>query len=159
MSHVLVALLLCALTGGQGGQAQAQSGQAKSEGKESVRVYVFPTESADHSTTDAAQQARLTAVHELQEAIRKKVGLSVVDDRSQADVIVEVLDREEDSAGEGGFGGVKLTALVNTTIRLHVTARDLQTDIKGLGPGGGSKAAKDAAERLFRWVVRNHLDR
>jgi hypothetical protein len=118
-----------------------------------------PLNPPDHSASDAAQQARLAAVRELQEAIRKKVGLSDVDDRTQADVVVEVLDREEDNAGEGGFGGVKLTPLVNTTIRVHVTARDLQTDMKGLGQGGGSKAAKDAADRLFKWVVRNHLDR
>jgi hypothetical protein len=139
--------------------ADGQSGQARSDGKESVRFYIFATGFADQASTDAAQQARLATVRELRDAIRKKVGLSVVDDRTQADVVVEVLDREEDSAGEGGFGGVKLTPLVNTTIRLHVTARDLQTDIKGMAPGGGSKAAKDAADRLFKWVVRNHLDR
>lgn len=150
MSQVVLALMLCAtLTGGQ----------VKTDGKESVRIYVFAAESADRSPSDEAQQARFVAVQELRDALRRKAGLSLVDRRDDGDVIVEVLDREQESAGEGGFGGVKLTALVNTTIRLHVTAREHQTDMKGMGAGAGSRAAKDAADRLLKWIARNRLDR
>lgn len=150
MSEVVLALTLCAFLTGS---------QVKSDGKESVRIYVFAAEIADRSPSDEAQQARLAAVRELRDALRRKAGLSLVDRRDDADVMVEVLDREQESAGDGGFGGVKLTALVNTTIRLHVTARDHQTDMKGMGSGGGSRAAKDAADRLLKWIARNRLDR
>ncbi len=144
-------IALCAVLSG---------GQADTSGKESVRIYVFATEAAAGSTTpDAARQAMLAVVRDLREAIRRKAGLSVVDDRAQADVIVEVTDREEQDMGDGGFGGIKLTPLVTTTIRLHVRSGDLATDIKTTAPGTGSRAAKDAAERLLKWIVRNRLDR
>ncbi len=146
----VLALMLCASLGG---------GQAKTDGRESVRIYVFAAETAGSSSPDEAQQRRLATVRELADAIRRKAGLSVVDRRDQADVVVEVLDRDEESAGEGGFGGVKLTALVNTTIRLRVTAGEHQTEMKGMGSGAGSRAAKDAADRLLKWIARNRVDR
>jgi hypothetical protein len=147
----VAAVFLCAVL---------SSGQAHPYGKESVRIYVFATDSAAEGTTpDQARQGRLAAVRELREAIRRKAGLTVVDDRAQADVIVEVTDREEQELGDGGFGGVKLTPLANTTIRLHVTTGAHETDLKGVGPGTGSRAAKDAADRLLKWIARNRFDR
>ncbi len=98
-------------------------------------------------------------MRELKDALRRKAGLSIVEDRAQADVLVEVTDRETQDAGEGGFGGVKLTPLANTIIRTHVTSGTDQTDIKGMGQGTGDRAAKDVAERLLRWIVRNRVDR
>jgi len=143
---VVVALVLCtALVGGQ----------AKTHGKESIRVYVFATEVRGGSPPDDALQGRLAAVRELREALRRKAGLSVVDDRAQADVTVEVTDREQQNAGEGGFGGVKLTRFVNTIIRMRVTFGEHQSELKGMGPGAGSRAAKDAADSLFKWIERN----
>ena len=150
MSAIILALTLCAFLG---------AGQVKTDGRESLRIYVFASEAADLSSPDEPLQGRLAAVAELREALRRKAGLTIVDRREDADVVVEVLDREQESAGEGGFGGVKLTPLVNTTIRLHVTSREHQTDMKGMGAGGGSRAAKDAADRLLKWIVRNRLDR
>jgi hypothetical protein len=136
------------------------TGQANTHGKESVRIYVFATEkSADTKTPDETRKALLDAVRDLQDAIRRKRGLTVVDNRAQADVVVEVTDREQQDAGEGGFGGVKLTPLVTTTIRLHVTSGEHETEMKGFGPGTGSRAAKDAADRLLKWIARNRLDR
>ena len=150
----IVALAVCTLLG---------TPQAKNYGQEAVRIYVFATETAagasTDSTPDEALQARQAAVRELKDALRHKAGLSIVEDRAQADVIVEVTDRETQDAGEGGFGGVKLTPLANTIIRTHVTAGTDQTDIKGMGQGTGDRAAKDVAERLLRWIVRNRVDR
>ena len=147
---IVVALVLCTALGG---------GQAKTHGKESVRIYVFATEVRDGSPPGDALQGRLAAVRELREALRRKAGLSVVDDRAQADVTVEVTDREQQSAGEGGFGGVKLTPLVNTIIRVRVTFGERQGELKGMGPGTGSRAAKDAADGLSKWIERNRADR
>jgi hypothetical protein len=145
-------IALCAVLSG---------GQASTNGKESVRIYVFATATAtaDGSTTpDEAHQATAAAVRDLRDAIRRKAGLSVVDDRAQADVVVEITGRDEQE-GDGGFGGIKLTPLVTTTIRLHVTSGHHATDLNGTGPGTGSRAAKDAADRLLKWIVRNRLDR
>jgi hypothetical protein len=144
----LAAIALCAVL--SGGQAN---------GKESVRIYVFATETTDPSTTSDPPRDNLgAAVRELRDAIRHTAGLSVVDDRAQADVVVEVtaLDQQE---GDGGFGGIKITPLVTTTIRVHVASGEHQTDLKGTGPGTGSRASKDLADRLLKWIVRNHLDR
>src|SRR5262245_62382957 len=111
---VVVALVLCTVLAG---------GQASTPLKDSVRIYVFATEVRDASPPGDALQGRLAAVRELREALRRKTGLSVVDDRAQADVTVEVTDREQQSAGEGGFGGVKLTRFVNTIIRDRKSTR------------------------------------
>jgi len=144
----LAAIALCAVL--SGGQAN---------GKESVRIYVFASDPADGSTTpDQARETAGAAVRDMRDAIRHQAGLSVVDDRAEADVIVEVTAREQQE-GEGGFGGIKLTPLVTTTIRLHVTSGDHETDLKGTGPGTGSRAAKDATDRLLKWIVRNRIDR
>jgi len=146
---VAVMLAICALLGGQ----------AQTYGKESVRLYVFTAEAAPGSSPDETVKGRLAAVRELRDALRHKAGLSVVDDRAHADVVVEVIGREQQDAGEGGFGGVKLGAIVTTTIRLVVTSGEHQTEMKGMGSGSGSRAAKDAADRLLKWIVRNRLDR
>jgi len=143
---VVVALLLSAVLAG---------GQAKTHGKELIRIYVFATEVPGGSPPGDALQGRLAAVRELRDALRRKSGLSVVDDPAQAEVTVEVTDREQTSAGEGGFGGVKLTPLVNTIIRLRVTFGERQGELKGMGPGAGSRAAKDAADGVSKWIERN----
>jgi len=146
---VVVALVLCSVLGGQG----------KTHGKEPVRVYIFATEVRGGSPPDDALQGRLAAVRDLRDALRRKAGLSVVADRAQAEVIVEVTDREQQNAGEGGFGGVKLTPFVNTIIRVRVTFGEQQSELKGMGPGTGSRAAKDAADGLLKWIERNRADR
>ena len=143
---VVVALVLCAVLGG---------GQGKVHGKESVRIYVFATEVPGGSPPVDALEGRLAAVRELREALRHKARLSVVDDRAQADVTVEVTDREQQRAGDGGFGGVKLTPFINTIIRVRVTFGEHQSELKGMGPGTGSRAAKDVADGLLKWIERN----
>jgi hypothetical protein len=145
----LVAIALCGVIG---------AGHANTGGKESVRIYVFATTPAGETTPDQGSVVTPAAVRQMREAIRHEAGLSVVDDRTQADVIVEITGFEQQE-GEGGFGGIKVTPLVTTTVRLHVTSGNHATDLKGTGPGTGSRAAKDAADRLLKWIVRNHLDR
>jgi hypothetical protein len=148
---VVVALVLGAVLSG--------GSQARTHGKEPVRIYVFATEVQGGSPPGDALQGRLAAVRELREALRRKSGLSVVDDRAQADVTVEVTDREQQNAGEGGFGGVKLTPFVNTIIRVRVAFGEHHGELKGMGPGTGSRAAKDAADGLLKWIERNRADR
>jgi hypothetical protein len=120
---------------------------------ESVRLYVYTAASASGEHTEE-EKGRLEAVEELRGALKKKKGLSIVDDRSQADVIVEVLEREQRDAPLGGFGGKTITAMGDTIIRVHLIAGDEQADLKGIGQGTWGRAAKDAAERITKWIAR-----
>ena len=129
-------------------------GLTRTDGQESVRIYVFTAQTAEGSSSDEALKGRLSAVRDLRDALRRKPGLSIVDDRTVADVVVEVTARDQQSLGDGGFGGARLTQLVNTTIRLNVTAGAHKTEMKGSASGTGTRAAKDAADRLLKWIVR-----
>ena len=149
----MTAWLVLALCAGLG------VGQPTTDGQESVRIYVFTAQAAEGSSSDEAFKARLSAVRDLRDALRRKPGLSVVDDRTVADVVVEVTARDQQSLGDGGFGGARLTQLVNTTIRLNVTAGAHQTEMKGSASGTGARAAKDAADRLLKWIVRTREGR
>ena len=53
------------------------------------------------ATPDEAQQARHAAVRELKDALRRKAGLSIVEDRAEADVVVEVTDRDRRTPAKG----------------------------------------------------------
>jgi hypothetical protein len=118
------------------------------------RVYVFAAEAAAGQPADE-DKARLEGVREVREALGKKKQFQIVNNREDADVIVEVLDREEQDAGEGGFGGTKLTKLSNTIIRLRIShaSGGEGSELKGMGLGG--HAAKDAADRIEKWVDRD----
>jgi hypothetical protein len=118
------------------------------------RVYVFAAEAASGQPTDE-DKARLEGVREIREALGKKKQFQIVDNRQDADVIVEVVQREEQEGGEGGFGGAKLTKLSNTTIRVRIShaSGGEPSELKGMGPSG--HAAKDAADRIEKWVDRD----
>jgi hypothetical protein len=119
-----------------------------------VRVYVYTAEAGGGQPTDD-EKGRTVAVQELRDALSKKKELQVVTTRTDADVIVEVLSREVQDAGEGGFGGAKLTPLANTIIRVrasHASGGE-GSELKGIGMGG--HAAKDAADRILKWVQRD----
>jgi hypothetical protein len=124
--------------------------------RESVRLYVYTAPSASGQPTDE-EKGRLEAVEELRGALKKKKGLSIVNDRSQADVIVEVLEREQREAPLGGFGGKTITGMGDTIIRVHLIAGDDQADLKGIGQGTWGRAAKDAAERITKWIARREV--
>jgi hypothetical protein len=118
-----------------------------------VRLYVYTSPSASGQHTEE-EKGRLEAVDELSGALKKKKGLAIVDDRSQADVLVEVVGREQREAPSGGFGGKTITAMGDTIIRVHVTSGEEAADLKGIGMGTWGRAAKDAAERITKWIAR-----
>lgn len=119
-----------------------------------VRVYVYTAPSASGTQTDE-EKGRLDAVRDIRDALRRKSGITLVDDRSLADVVVEITDREQRDAGGGGFGGKMITPLGDTIIRLHVTSGGHEAEIKGMAQGTWGRAAKDAADRLMKWIARN----
>lgn len=122
-----------------------------------MKIYVtagHPGETPSDTTEGLNDAAR-----ELRDAIAKKKGLRIVDQERDADVIVEVTDREQRDAGDGGFGGLKVTPLGETIIRFKVKWGDAETEMKGVGEAYWSRAAKDGAERLLKWVARHEPKR
>jgi hypothetical protein len=123
-----------------------------------VRAYVFTDISASGQPSED-EQGRLAAVKEMREALAKKKGISVVDNRADATLLVEVVDREQGDEPSGPFGGKSITRLGDTIIRLHVRSGQDETDIKGMGQGTWGRAAKDAADRILKWIARREPKR
>ena len=121
-------------------------------------VYVTSSEPASGPGSD--KEALDDAAGELRNAIGRKKGLRVV---AAADVRVEVTNREQRDAGPGGFGGIKLTPLGEMIIRFHVklthpppaaeSGAETEADLKGIGQGYWSAAARDGATRLSKWIA------
>jgi hypothetical protein len=118
-----------------------------------ARVYVFTAETAaSPASTDRTE--REEAVNDLRDALGKKKGISIVDDQADADVKIEVLKCEALDMGSGGFGGEAITPLDEKVIHLHAVSAVDQADFKGTAPGYWNRAAKDAADRLEKWIER-----
>jgi len=117
-----------------------------------ARVYVFTAPAAGAETEE--DKGRQDAAGDVREALRGKRHLTLVDTREAADVVVEVIGREERDLGEGGFGGKSLTKFRETIVRVRVTSKDRSSDLKGIGKGSWKSAAKDLAARLQKWIER-----
>jgi hypothetical protein len=145
MRTSMIVLVALALTSGIRAPQQQSSSPAP-------RVFVF---TADPKTTPPTEeeQGRLDSVKDVRDALSKKAGLTMVTSASDATVLVEVMHRERSDAG-GGFGGASVTPLGDVLIRLHLKFGDQETDVKGVASGFWGKAAKDAADRAFRWIVK-----
>jgi hypothetical protein len=123
-----------------------------------VRAYVY-TETSASGENSIEEQGRLQAVKEMREALSKKKGISLVDNRADATLLIEVTDREQQDAGAGGFGGKQITPMGDTIIRLHVKSGEDESDLKGMGQGTWGRAAKDAADRIMKWIARREPPR
>ena len=123
-----------------------------------VRAYVFTATSPSGQPSEE-ELGRLDAVKEMRDALAKKKGISLVDDRAEATLLIEVVDREQRDEPSGGFGGVSVTKMGDTIIRLHLRSGEHETDIKGMGQGTWSRAAKDAADRILKWIARREPPR
>jgi hypothetical protein len=117
------------------------------------RVYVFTAESKTSPPAEDEQE-RLDSVRDLVEALRHESKIAIAASAAESDVQVEVTGREKRDAGAGGFGGRTVTPLVETMLRIRVTYGARNTEIKGIGQAYWSRAAKDAADRLVRWILR-----
>jgi hypothetical protein len=123
-----------------------------------VRAYVF-TDTAASGQPDEDEKGRLDAVRELKDALRKKKGISIVDDRAEATLLIEVTGREQKEDVQGPFGGKAITSLGDTIIRFHVSSGGHESDLKGMGQGTFGRAAKDAADRILLWISRREPPR
>jgi hypothetical protein len=124
----------------------------------SVRVYVF-TETASSASRTAEESERIEAVTDVRDALRRKKGITVVDDRAEANVLVEVTGRERREEPPGAFGGKSITRMGDTIIRLRVKSGGEETELKGMGLGTWGRAANDAAERFLKWIARREPKR
>ena len=140
----ILAMLLAAALAGQG-----------TDNATTVRVFVFtPTANASSSVPSPEERGRLDAVGDMREALERKKGITVVADRADANVVIEVIGREQREEPSGGFGGKSITRMGDTIIRLRVKSGNEESDIKGMGQGTWGRAAKDAADRFMKWIAR-----
>ena len=124
----------------------------------SVRAYVF-TDQTPSGTPSSDERGRLEAVRELKAELSKKKGISLVDRREDANLVIEITGREQHDESEGPFGGKKLTPLGDSIIRFHISSEGQESDLKGMGQGSSTHAAKDAADRILKWIARREPPR
>lgn len=125
----------------------------------SVRAFVYTATGASGQHTPE-EQGRLDAVRDVREALEKKKGITLVTSRQDANLLIEVVSREERvDPGGGPFGGKAVTRMGDTIIRLRVKSGDAESDLKGLGQGTWGRAAKDAADRVVKWIARREPKR
>ena len=120
-----------------------------------VRIFITTARSSDAAASDE-EKGRLEAVAMIQEVLKGKPPFVLVQNAGEAQVVVEVLNREERDLPQGGFGGASLTKFRETIVRVKVTAGADQSELKGVGQGSWKSALKDLVERLLKWV-NNHL--
>jgi hypothetical protein len=125
-----------------------------------VRAYVYTATGASGQHTPE-EQGRLDAVKDVREALAKKKGITLVNSRADANLFVEVISREErvEPGAAGPFGGKSVTRMGDTIIRLHLKSGDQESDLKGIGQGTWGRAAKDAADRIVKWIARREPPR
>ena len=123
-----------------------------------VRVFVY-TETAAGDARTPEETERIAAVSDMRDALKRKKGITVVDDRAQSNVVMEVLGRERRDEPPGAFGGKSITRMGDTIIRLRVKAGEDESELKGMGLGTWARAANDAAERFLKWIARREPKR
>jgi hypothetical protein len=117
-----------------------------------ARVFVFTGEAS--STTSAEdRQGRLDSVRDLEDVLggRKKY-VTLVHSAEEADVTLEVVNREERDVSQGGFGGASMTKFSERILRARLKAGEKTSDLKGVAQGSWKLAAKDLGERVTKWI-------
>jgi hypothetical protein len=124
---------------------------ARTTDKLAIRIYVVAGEPT--SGNEAATRAGLDdATGDVRDALAHRKGLTIVEDAEQAQVRVEVVDREERDSAQGGFGGTSVTKFRQTIVRLRIESGPDKGELKGIGQSSWKAAAKDAAERVSKWL-------
>lgn len=123
-----------------------------------VRVFVFTETSASGARTPDDTE-RLEAVSDMRDALKRKKGITVVDEREKANVFMEVTGRERRDEPQGAFGGKSITRMGDTIIRVRVKSGEDETELKGMGLGTWARAANDATERFLKWIARREPKR
>ena len=139
--------------------------QVQKDDSGTVRVFVFTAESGG-SPGDSAAAARVDSMKDLQAALRSKSGLSLVDGREQADVMIEVLDRGDQETGETvsvttsspvtGTPHTDTTRSKDAVVRVKLVVGDEVLNLQGSGSGDTTRrwrtAANNVAKVIERWI-------
>jgi hypothetical protein len=137
----------------------AAAGLQPADNETTVRAFIYTATGASGEHTPE-EQGRLDAVRDMREALAKKKGITLVNSRADANLLIEVLGREQrEEPGAGPFGGKTVTRMGDTIIRLHLKSGAEESDLKGIGQGTWGRAAKDAADRILKWVARREPPR
>jgi len=150
---ILATVVVCASPG----DAAQKRAKPKDQGPP-IKVRVWTAQAATGEPSED-ERGRLDSVRDLVDALRKRSRLMIVDDAAEAQVSVEILNREEHDSGQGGFGGSKVTPFRSTILRTRVQAGSQSSELKGNGSGSWSAAAKDAADRVDAWISSHHIGR
>ncbi len=97
------------------------------------------------------------SVRDLGDAL-KGSRFTLVPSADQAQLTVEIVNREERDSAQGGFGGKSVTKFRETILRIRVQAGEDQSELKGIGRPSWGAAAKDAAKQLSSWVNNHHVN-
>ena len=117
-----------------------------------VRTFVY-TARATSGVPAPDEQGRLDSVEDLADLLRhRKSDFTLVERAEDAEVTVEVMNREEREVPQGGFGGASMTRFRETIVRLRVRSGERESELKGIGRQSWKSAAKEAADRLTKWV-------
>jgi hypothetical protein len=120
-----------------------------------ARVYLFTAAAKDNPPSDE-ERGRLDSLEDVRSALaRRHRDFTLVPRAEDAQVTVELINREERESAPGGFGGKSVSRFRDTLVRLRVHGGSDESDLKGVGQGSWKSAANDAAERLAKWV-KNH---
>ncbi|MEO7275474.1 MAG: hypothetical protein ABIX28_02380, partial [Vicinamibacterales bacterium] len=84
-----------------------------------IRVHVVTGQPTSGNAAATASGLEDSAT-DLREALAKRKGLTIVHTADEAQVRVEVVDREERDPSQGGFGGTSLTKFRQTIVRLRI---------------------------------------
>ena len=116
-----------------------------------VRVHVVTGQPT--SGNEAATPAGLEdSAADVRDALARRKGIAIVKTPDEAQVRVEVVDREERDSPQGGFGGTSVTKFRQTIVRLRIESGADTGELKGIGQSSWKAAAKDAAERVSKWL-------
>ena len=148
MNWVNVALLALATSVSADGRVSQKHGPP-------VRVYVF-TAQAGGATVSEEEQGRLDSVRDLSDAL-KGARFILLPSADEAQLTVEITNREERDSAQGGYGGKSLTKFRETILRVRVKAGEDQSELKGIGRPSWGAAAKDVAKQLSSWVNNHHV--
>ncbi len=140
-----ITLCLLAMAAGPSPAGPAQKHQP-------VRIFVY-TARTTAGVTPPEEQGRLDSVDDLRDILEhRKHDFTLVPRAEEASVVVEVMNREQRDVPAGGFGGASMTRFRETIVRLRVRAGEKESELKGVGRPSWTSAAKDAADRLTKWV-------
>lgn len=116
-------------------------------------VYVFTADTPAGASSDDLKECG-DAVKDLSAALAKKKGVTIVDDSASADIKLEIVKCETRDMGNGGFGGASVTPFDQKMLHIHAASSADQADFRGEAPGYWNRAAKDAADRIAKWIAR-----